>query len=205
VVHIKIFIAVILCNTFYTVSHFMYHLCLNFVLCNLVGQNCVNNPNVDQRGSVTIGDGRQVIVPNSKFDCNGRITGIRASMALGGQDGGFPTIQIWHPLSLDSGVYNRSGQVQVTGGNQKSQYYSFNLSLNNNDQIEFQSNDVLGYYQPANPQRRIWSIVTKEYTSYSNDVNNPGNMIDVNNANIETQRQPLIEVTFGKFMPSCIK
>jgi len=178
----------------------MHHLYFNLLL-HLDGQNCINNPNVDQRGSNRLGDGRQVIVPNSRFGCNGRVTGIRASMAYGGDDGDFPTIQIWHPVS--STVYNRSGQVQVTGGRYirfwGSGYYSISLSLNNNDQIEFQSNDVLGYYQPADPQRQIWSIVTSEYTSYSNNANSPGNMIDTSKTlNIETQRQPLIEVMFGK-------
>jgi len=180
----------------------MHYLDLNLLL-YLDGQNCINNPNVDRRGSNRLGDGRQVIVPNSRFGCNGRVTGIRASMAYGGHDGDFPTIQIWHPLSLDSTVYNRSGQVQVTGGRYigfwGSGYYSISLSLNNNDQIEFQSNDVLGYYQPVDPRRRIWSVDANEYTSYSNNANSPGSMIDTSKTpNTETQRQPLIEVMFGK-------
>ena len=38
------------------------------------------NPNINQRGPVAIGDGRQVIVPNAKFNCNGRITNVAVSM-----------------------------------------------------------------------------------------------------------------------------
>jgi len=148
-----------------------------------------------------------VIVPNSRFGCDGRVTGIRASMRYCGPDGDFPTIQIWHPLSLDSTVYNRSGQVQVscTGGrhiySSGSSYYSISLSLNSNEQIEFQSDDVLGYYQPVNSRCQIWSIDTSEYVSYSSvtNANSPGNMIDTSNtSNLETQGQPLIEVMFGK-------
>ena len=38
------------------------------------------NPNVTQRGQETIDNGRQVIVPNATFNCNGTITNVAASM-----------------------------------------------------------------------------------------------------------------------------
>ena len=183
-------------------------LCITcLLLYNLGGQSCIDTPNINQRGSTTIGNGRQVIVPNARFGCNGRVTAIRASLRWGGGDGDLPSVQIWHPTSLGSSVYIRSGQVQVTTGQQmgpwNSRYYSTSVSLNNNDYIEFQLNDVLGYYQPTNPRRRIWSIQASEYISYSNNVNSPGDMIDITSApNVETERQPLIEVMYGK---NCIK
>ena len=179
-------------------------LCITcLLLYNLGVQSCIDTQNINQRGSTTLGNGRQVIVPNARFGCNGRVTAIRASLRWGGGDGDLPSVQIWHPTSLGSSVYNRIGQVQVTAGQyigpKGSGYFSTNVSLNNNDQIEFQSNYVLGYYQPANPRRLIWSIQTSEYISYSSNVSSPGDMIDTTNAsNIENERQPLIEVMYGK-------
>ena len=85
--------------------------------------------------------------------------------------------------------------------NGQNRYYHASLSLNSSSQIEFQSGDVIGYYQPSDPQRLIWSIQTSGYTSYSNSVTSPSTSIDTNNVdNIETNRQPLIAVMFGKIM-----
>ena len=73
------------------------------------------------------------------------------------------------------------------------------MSLNSNNQIEFQSGDVIGYYQPSDPSHLIWSIQTSGYTSYSNSITTPSTSIDTNNIdNAETNRQPLIAVMFGK-------
>ena len=170
----------------------------------LDGQGCIDNPNIRQRGSVVIDDERQVIIPNARFECNGRVTSVGASMGFGSQSGNLPNIQIWRPSSPGSDVYNRIGQVQVTSGNFNgipffTAYYSTIVLLTNNDRIEFQSDDVIGYYQPSNSQREIWNIETNGYTSYSNNVNSPGTTFDINNVDyMDGQRQPLIEIMFGK-------
>ena len=164
----------------------------------------MKNPNVNQRGEMTIDDGRQVIVPNARFNCSGRITNVAVSMtAWFGTN--YPLFQVWRPTSLNSSTYNKTGEVQFPAGDfigigQERSYYHASLSLNKNGQIEFQSGDVIGYYQPSNPRHRIWSIQTSGYTSYSNAVTSPLTSIDINNLNNETDRQPLIEVTFGKIM-----
>ena len=115
----------------------------------------------------------------------------------------FPLFQVWHPTSLASNTYNKIGEIELPRGNHIGgliiNYYFANLSLNSSSQIEFQSGDVIGYYQPSDPQRLIWSIQTSGYTSYSNTVTSPLTSIDISNAdNIEANRQPLIEVMFGK-------
>ena len=48
---------------------------------------------------------------------------------------------------------------------------------------DFHSGDVVGYYQPSFPRRTIWNINTTGYTSYSNNVNNLSNTIDIMNHN----------------------
>ena len=162
---------------------------------NSGGQTCVNNPNVNQRGDVSIGSGRQVIVPSARFNCNGRIISVAVSMR--GQFGNnvinVPLFEVWRPTSPNSTDYNRIGDVQLPAGNfvLDGFYFTANLSLNSNNQIEFQSGDVIGYYQPSDPSRLVWSIQTSGYTSYSNSVTAPSTSININNINnTETNRQP---------------
>ena len=119
----------------------------------------------------------------------------------------FPLFQVWHPTSLASNTYNKIGEVQLPAGNFINIFLYFaNLSLSSSSsQIEFQSGDVIGYYQPSDPQQLIRSIQTSGYTSYSNNVTSPSTSIDTNNVdNTETNRQPLIEVTFGKIIQNYI-
>ena len=119
----------------------------------------------------------------------------------------FPLFQVWHPTSLNSNIYKKIGEVQLPPGDRITflifNYYFANLSLNTNSQIEFQSGDVIGYYQPSNPRRLIWSIQTSGYISYSNTVTSPTTSIDTNNtSSVEANSQPLIEVKFGKIISS---
>ena len=168
----------------------------------------MNNPNVKQKGQVSIGSGRQVIVPNARFNCNGRITSISVSMyKWNGTD--YPLFQVWHPTLLNSSIYNKIGEVQLPYGSfvnvGRNNYHSATLSLNSNSQIEFQSGDVIGYYQPSNPRVLIWSNRIRGYTSYSNNATTPLMSIDINNVDYnETDRQPLIKVTFGEIKQICL-
>ena len=130
-------------------------------------------------------------------------------MELDGESSDLPIFQVWHPTSHTSSTYSKIGEVQLPEENlmtSSERNYSFvNMSLNSSSQIEFQSGDVIGYYQPSIPQRHIWSIETSGYTSYSNTVTSPLTSIDINNVdNIETDHQPLIEITFGKIMINAI-
>ena len=172
---------------------------------NADGQICTNNPSVNQRGERSIDIGRQVIVPSAAFNCNGRIKNIAVSMWWGWFDE-LPLFQVWRPTSLTSNTYNKTTEIQLPAGIERgsfffgTNYYFANTSLNRNDWVEFQSGDIIGYFQPSNPQRGIWSIQTSEYTSYTNTVTSPLTSIDTSNADVVSNSQPLIEVTFGKFM-----
>ena len=153
---------------------------------------------------MTIDNGRQVIVPKARFNCNGRITNVAVSIRdrlLGANN--FPLFQVWHPTSFNSSTYNKTGEVQLLDGGLKvvdeGSYYHVNMPLNSNSQIEFQSGDVIGYYQPSSPRQKIWNVQTSGYTSYSNIVTSPSTLIDINNVdNNHDNYQPLIAVMFGK-------
>ena len=144
-----------------------------------------------------------MIVLNATFNCNGRITNVAVSMD-GEIGSNYPLFQVWHPTQLNSSTYNKTDEVQLTGGEYISiddtkGYYYASLSLNSNSQIEFQSGDVIGYYQPSDARRHIWSVQTSGYTSYSNNVTSPLTSVDINSIeNIKTNHQPLIKVMFGK-------
>ena len=173
------------------------------LLYTIGGQSCINNPNVNQRGSDLIDSGRQVIVPSARINCTGRITGFVVSMAFIGHfiSNNFPRIEIWRPSSPGSNVYSNLGSVTLSRGtfigDSTSGYYLLRLSIINS--TDFQFGDVIGYYQPSQPRRVIWNINTIGYTSYSNNVNSPSNTIDINDVdNVETDMQPLIELQFRK-------
>ena len=166
------------------------------------GQNCIDKPDIYQNGSHTSFPGRQVIVPNVTINCNVRITSVAASMNFGGfMPGDLPLVQIWRPSSPGSSVYNRVAQIQLSEGTLLdgiSGYYATIVPVS--DLPDFQPGDVIGYYQSESPLRTIWNVETSGYTSYSNNVNSPSITIDIDNVdNVETERQPLIELDFGKY------
>ena len=71
------------------------------------GQSCVDTVDVRQRGTNAASANRQVIVPESGFSCNGRITGYLISLESASSSGDYPIVQVWHPTS--STVYTRVG------------------------------------------------------------------------------------------------
>ena len=148
-----------------------------------------------------------MIVPATRFNCSGRITNVAVSMQFVFSGPDLPLFQVWRPTSTNSSVYNRIGEVELPSGDHIGgiiiNYYFANLSLNSSSQIGFQSGDIIGYYQSSNSQRLIRNVRTGGYTSYSNTVSSPLASIDINNIdNTDTERQPLIEVMFGKIIHS---
>jgi len=169
------------------------------------GQSCINNPDVNRNGEAVIQQGRQVVVPDANFSCNGRITSVAVSMLFSGLTADFPLFQVWRPSTPNSSVYEKIGEVQLPGGDfigdLLDNYFLANVLLSDSEQIEFQFGDIIGYYQPADPRRLIWSIETTGYTAYSNSVASPTDIIDISNVdNVENERQPLVAITFGKVM-----
>jgi len=121
---------------------------------------------------------------------------------IGHTTNNFPRIQIWRPSSPGSSVYNRISQATVSQGitlsDSGNRYYFNRFPVTNF--IEFQPGDVIGYHQPSLPRRVIWNINTSGYTSYISNTNHSNiTTIDINNVDqMEHDRQPLIELQFGK-------
>jgi len=166
------------------------------------GQSCIENPDVNRAGDHTSLTGVQVIVPGASINCDVRITSIAVSMHFGGYiNGGLPLVQIWRPSSPGSSVYNKVAQAQLSAGylmgNSTHGYYFQHLTVNGT--ADFQSGDVIGYYQSSIPLRTIWNIETNGFISYSNNANSPATTIDISDVdNVENKRQPLIELLYGK-------
>ena len=119
-----------------------------------------------------------------------------------------PVFQVWHPLSAGSSVYSKIGQVQFQFGNQEfdesGQFFlhsSVSLTEDNYNPIEFQSGDLVGYYQPSSPRRVVWNVNNTEYTSYVSNVSDL-TTTTVNISSIDyvefSSVQPLINIMFGK-------
>ena len=100
----------------------------------------------------------QVIVPRSSFSCNGRMTGCATSLQIAEDIGDFPIVQVWHPINFT--FYTRVGtaygltedDINRTTDHYDNVYYLGNVSCTGNDINEFQSGDVIGYYQSDRPR-----------------------------------------------------
>ena len=145
-----------------------------------------------------------MIVPNSAFSCNGRITGYLISLESDSSSGGYPNVQVWHPTS--STEYTRvdtecpltaSDISMMTDGN-GDDYYLGNVSCTGNNRIEFQSGDIIGYHHGSSIRYQLWNIETNQYTSYHRSSANPLSSFNINNAYDDLNEQPLIQITYGK-------
>lgn len=170
-----------------------------------VDGDCIYDPGPEaytHKGG-SIENGRQVIVPSLNFSCYGRITHISYVTINGPHPGGnLPVFQIWRPSSFGSDVYKRVGQAQFLFENPiTNKFYFTNAEMMiENYQNEFQPGDVIGYYQPSNAHRLIWSIEeTNEYVSYSNNASENFTIFNRSNVNyVNITLLPFIRVGFGK-------
>jgi len=164
---------------------------------NTGGQSCLDNPNIYQQGNTTLGRDRQVIIPKAVFNCSGRVTRITVSIASSNSTDDLPVFQIWRPLSPGSSVYRKIVQVQITDtivmeGN----YRIANATISDINVTEFQSGDVIGYYQGSD---LIWNIQSDGYTSYTiDDTNNSTTAINISDVVGKNQQQPLIHLIIGE-------
>ena len=143
-------------------------------------------------------------MPSLNFSCYGRITHISYVTINGSHPGdNSPVFQIWRPSSFGSNVYNRVGQAQfrfeILLEDANKFYFTGAEMMVENYQNEFQPGDVIGYYQPSNAHRLIWSIEgTNEYVSYSNNASEAFTTFNRSNADyVDIKLLPLIRVVFG--------
>ena len=119
-----------------------------------------------------------------------------------------PTIIVWQPMNTEKTLYRIRDSYRLGSSdiNAMGDYNFANVSFTGNDRIEFQSGDVIGYWHRRVQMGRfiwqtcytMWNIETAGYKSYS--VNPTSNTVNINDDSvaITTDRQPLIQVTFGK-------
>ena len=166
----------------------------------LGGQRCTDSVIIEQGGDSEFGDNRLAIFQRLNFTCNGRITSIRARVRPVNKGSNYPSFQVWQPLSVNSTVYDKIGEVQlqsddqVTGsGNRR----TINITLTGNSTIEFQSGDVVGYYHPPDTRYRVRDIQTDGYILYRFDGPAPSS-VNLSERNFMFNfRQPLLQFTIG--------
>ena len=174
----------------------MYNLI--FCLHSTGGQTCIDDVDVQQIGDDRINQGRTVIVPPLSFTCNGRITNIRVRILSDSATGNnFPYIQVWRP-SPSSQRYSLTDQVQIQSSHlAQLTYLEANIPLTGNNRIQFQSGDVIGFYNPSNSGYEIRDITTPGYMFYV-FTGSSATSLDLSNANITPMgRQPLIQFIYG--------
>jgi len=145
-----------------------------------------------------------VIIPEYSFSCNGRVTGYLISLESDSSEGSYPIVQVWHPTS--STVYTRvDTECALTDSDisrmrdSGDEYYLGNVSCTGNNRIEFQSGDVIGYYQGDPLRYRLWNIETMGYTSLHHDESSQLDTFTTNNVDDTfNNRLPLIQLMFGK-------
>ena len=171
----------------------------------LGGGSCFKQVSVQQIGTAALLPRLQIIVPRANFTCNGRITGITASMMKVGSDGTDPSVEVWHPRTPSMDVFDKIGEVQLVESevveevdNNNNTYWLVNITVNDDDRIEFEAGDVVGYFHPPDTRYRVWSIETEGYRIFANEFSNALNIMDLTNKDISVNnRQPLIQFTIG--------
>jgi len=83
--------------------------------------------------------------------------------------------------------------------NDNNTYWLVNITLNDDDRIEFEAGDVIGYFHPPDARYLISRIVTPGYREYANESTNASSTISlVTQAISINKRQPLIQFTTGR-------
>jgi len=179
-----------------------YSLCDKIML-----TGCFNNVLVQKRGYFSIIHPSLSVIPRANFTCNGRITGVIVSMKRLDNGTNDPYLQVWHRRTLDSDVFDKVGEVQLVESevveevdNNNNTYWLVNITLSNDDRIEFEAGDVVGLYHPPDSHFEVWTVQTEGYITYGNKTN-----ISVNTINLGVidgtfmNTHPLVKLTIGKY------
>ena len=172
------------------------------IIKSLGSEFCIECINVQQRSDSRISNNRLAISPRLKFSCNGRITSVRAGLDRVNSNNNFLTFQLWRPLLSDTVIYNKVGEVQLQSYQVTEGYNNFEATiiLTGEKRLEFQIDDVIGYYHPSQSRYRVLDVDTVGYVLYRFDETSP-NMLNLSEANQTlNNRQPLLQFTFGKNM-----
>ena len=110
--------------------------------------------------------------------------------------------QLWRPLLSDTMIYNKVGEIQLQPEHQVTEGYNnfeATIILTGEKRLEFQTDDVIGYYLPPQSRYRVLNVDTIGYVFYRFDETSPPNILNLSEANKTiSNRQPLLQFTFGK-------
>ena len=99
-------------------------------------------------------------------------------------------------------IYNKVGEIQLQSQYQVTEgYNNFEaiIILTGHKRLEFQPDDVIGYYHPPQSRYQVMDVDTVGYVLYRFDETSPPNTLNLREANrILSNRQPLLQFTFGK-------
>ena len=163
-------------------------------------QECTASADIQQDGDNSIGRDKLAIIQHLNFTCNGRIASIRAKVEIDNNQNRieYPSFQVWRPGSR---AYTKIGEVQLQSDDQvtgSGTYRTANIILTGNNTIEFQSGDVVGYYHPPQSRYRVRTIRTSGYIQYQFNGSPAPTSVNLNNADSNNNRQPLIQFIAGK-------
>ena len=172
--------------------------------------SCFEKVTVQQKGTKVFHSWSHFIIPQANFTCNGRITSVIASMSMVRNNGTNPFVEVWHPTSPDMDVLNKVGEVQLVESkvveevnNDGSTYWLVNITLNDDDRIEFEAGDVIGYYHPPDSRYLVWNIASMGCQIIANNFANASSVINFVKDTSLNNLQSLIRVTIG--MSSLLK
>ena len=161
------------------------------------GQTCIDMVNVQQQGNSQVNANSQVVVPRSRFSCNGRLTGYLVSLNHDNAGDEYPHIEIWR---LDRPFYVKISEYVLTEGDitEMNNYYFANVSFDTSEATQLQPGDFIGYYHPPSPRYTVWSVDTAGYVSYIISTRRLfGNLIATGILDSVNNTQPLIQILYG--------
>ena len=168
--------------------------------------SCFDNVAVQQIGFFRVPPERQALFPFANFSCNGRITGVTASVdtVTNGVTLNYPYLEVWHPQAPGVGVFDKVGEVQIKSEVVKevdasdNTFWLLSISLNGSDRVEFEFGDVIGFFQPSDMRYVLWMIETKGYTGYGNIASISSSTLSIAAVDITApDRQPMFELIVG--------
>ena len=173
------------------------------IYCYVGGKVCTDSVDILVNGNNEIDHDKQAIIPQFNFACNGRITSIRAKVRFNNANNNYPYFQVWRPVSIGSMIYNKTGEVQLESDYQVTGDGDHRLAiiiLTDNNTIEVQSGDVVGFYHSSKSRYQVRTRNTDGYILYQFDGSSNSNSIDLGNveSNIN-RRQPMIQFSIGNF------
>ena len=91
-------------------------------------------------------------------------------------------------------------QIQSSHLNTQLTYLEANIPLTGNNRIQFQSGDVIGFYNPSDSRYEIRDKTTPGYVFYT-FVGSTATSLDLSNADVTRMgRQPLIQFSLGEYV-----